>query len=158
MPTWLMKSEPSEYAIDDLARDGSSSWFGVRNYQARNYMRDSMRIGDNILFYHSTCDKVGIVGLAEVVSLSHADMTQFDPLSKYYDPRSTSDRPIWQCVDVGYREKFVSLLSISDIRQDPTLKDMKILQKGSRLSITPVTEAEYTHIVEVLRVRHENIS
>jgi predicted RNA-binding protein with PUA-like domain len=158
MSFWLMKSEPSEYSIDDLARDGSSSWFGVRNYQARNYMRDSMRIGDNILFYHSTCDRVGIVGLAEVVSLPHTDMTQFDLLSKYYDPRSTSDRPIWQCVDVGYRERFDILLSISDIRQDPLLSEMKILQKGSRLSITPVSEAEYIHVVEVLRIRQGGIS
>ena len=100
MQYWLMKSEPSEYSIDHLKRDGSSSWYGVRNYQARNSMRDSMDLGDRVLFYHSNTRVPGIAGLAEVVSLPHTDMTQFDPRDKHYDPKSTPEKPIWQCVDV----------------------------------------------------------
>lgn len=100
MQTWLMKSEPTEYSIDHLARDGRSSWFGVRNYQARNSMRDMMRIGDRALFYHSSCPVPGIYGLAEVVSLPHTDETQFIVGDKHYDPKSTREAPIWHCVDV----------------------------------------------------------
>lgn len=138
-----MKSEPTEYSIDHLKRDGSSSWFGVRNYQARNYMRDSMQVGDVVLFYHSNCKVPGIAGLAEVVSLPHPDMTQFVPGDKHYDPKSTHDHVIWQCVDVGFVEKFSDIISLADLRSHPDLSTMKILQKGNRLSITPVTDAEY---------------
>ena len=100
MSTWLMKSEPTEYSIDDLAHDGSSSWFGVRNYLARNYMRDQMQIGDRVFFYHSSCLVPGIYGLAAVVSLPHPDETQFIIRDKHYDPKSTREKPIWYCVDV----------------------------------------------------------
>lgn len=151
MATWLMKSEPTEYSIDHLQRDGSSSWYGVRNYQARNYMRDSMRIGDRVFFYHSNCKVPGIVGLAEVVSLPHPDMTQFIPGDKHYDPKSTHDKVIWQCVDVGFVEKFSDIVPLSMLRETPSLENMKILQKGNRLSITPVTEEEHTEIHRLSR-------
>ncbi len=138
-----MKSEPSEYSIDHLARDGSSSWFWVRNYLARNYMRDHMQVGDGVLFYHSSCAEVGIAGLARVCSLPHADETQFILWDKHYDLKSTREKPIWQCVDVEYVEKFPHILSISTLRSTPWLERMKILEKWNRLSITPVTDEEY---------------
>lgn len=143
-----MKSEPSEYSIDDLARDGQSSWFGVRNYQARNFMRE-MQLGDMILFYHSSCDKVWVAGLAEVVSLPHADESQFDPKGKYYDPKATRDTYLWDCVDVKFVKKFNEVISLADIRQNPSLTNMRILQKWNRLSITPVSEKEYETIVNM---------
>lgn len=146
-----MKSEPSEYSIDHLERDGASSWFGVRNYLARNYMRDFMQIGDGVLFYHSSCAEVGIAGLARVCSLPHADETQFIVWDKHYDPKSTREKPIWQCVDVEYVEKFPHILSIATLRATPGLEDMKILEKGNRLSITPVTQKEYTLILSLLQ-------
>lgn len=119
MSTWLMKSEPTEYSIDDLQRDGRSSWFGVRNYLARNYMRDQMKIGDRVLFYHSSCPVPGIYGIAEVVSLPHADVTQYDKESKYYDPKSTIERPRWYCVDIGYIAHADRILTIQDLRTIP---------------------------------------
>jgi predicted RNA-binding protein with PUA-like domain len=119
MQYWLMKSEPTEYSIDDLKRDGRSSWFGVRNYLARNYMRDQMQIGDRILFYHSSCETPGIAGIAEVVSSPHADMTQYDPQSKYYDPKATIENPRWYCVDVGYIAHLDRGLTIRELRDIP---------------------------------------
>ncbi len=151
MSTWLMKSEPSEYSIDDLVRDGSSSWYGVRNYLARNYMRDLMQVGDRVLFYHSSCAEVGIAGIARVCSTPHADETQFVSWGKYYDSKSTREKPIWQCVDVEYIEKFPRIISITELRSTPWLEGMKILQKGNRLSITPVTEEEYAIIARLVR-------
>lgn len=142
MAYWLMKSEPSEYSIDDLARDGVSSWFWVRNYQARNFMRDSIKEGDRVFFYHSSCDEVWIVWLAKVVGKPHPDETQFDVKSDYYDPKSSREKPIWICVDVEFLEKFPRVLTISLIRSTPWLETMRILAKGNRLSITPVTEEE----------------
>lgn len=150
MSSWLMKSEPTEYSIDHLQRDGSSSWFWVRNYQARNYMRDDMRIGDQVFFYHSSCPIPGIVGLAEVVSVAHSDETQFNMLDKHYDPKSSREKPIWQCVDVGFVAKFENILSITEIRSIPELSTMKTLQKGSRLSITPVTDSETEIILSII--------
>ena len=143
MNTWLMKSEPSEYSIDDLVRDGQSSWFGVRNYQARNYMRDSMRVGDRVLFYHSSCPVPGIYGIARVASEVHDDETQFIVWGKHYDPRSTRDRPLWQCVDVAYVSTLAEPLTLSRIRETPGLETMRLLQRGNRLSITPVSEEEW---------------
>lgn len=150
MSIWLMKSEPTEYSIDHLERDGSSSWFWVRNYQARNYMRDSMQIGDRVLFYHSNCKVPGIAWLARVVSLPHPDMTQFIPWDKHFDPKSTHDRVIWHCVDVGFIEKLVEPISLIDLRSNANLSTMKILQKGNRLSITPVTDEEYDTILSLI--------
>lgn len=153
MSSWLMKSEPTEYSIDHLARDGSSSWFWVRNYLARNYMRDLMQVGDRVFFYHSSCATPGIVGLAEVVSAAHPDETQFIVWDKHYDPKATRERPIWMCVDVGFVSKFDDILSITEIRTIPELATMKLLQKGSRLSITPVTDVESEVIMRIIESR-----
>lgn len=138
-----MKSEPTEYSIDSLARDGQSSWFGVRNYQARNYMRDDMRVGDRVLFYHSSCPVPGIYGIARVASQAHDDETQFIVWDKHYEPKSTRDRALWQCVDVAYVSTLSRPITLADIRATPGLEAMKLLQKGSRLSITPVSEEEW---------------
>jgi predicted RNA-binding protein with PUA-like domain len=119
MQYWLMKSEPSEYSIEHLARDGESSWFGVRNYLARNYMRDLMQVGDRVLFYHSSCPVPGVYGIAEVSSVPHADETQFILGDKHYDPKSTREKPIWQCVDVRYIETFPQPVSLTTIRSTP---------------------------------------
>ena len=144
-----MKSEPTEYSIDHLAHDGRSSWFGVRNYLARNYMRDQIQVGDQIFFYHSSCPIPGIVGIATVVSLAHPDETQFDPKSTYFDPKATREKPIWYCIDVGFIEKFERTLSITEIRTHETLKNMKILERGNRLSITPVSSIEADSILRI---------
>ncbi len=146
MRYWLMKSEPSEYSIDDLVRDGHTPWFGVRNYQARNFMRDQMQVGDGVLFYHSSCPEPGIAGLAEVASAPYPDATQFDPASKYYDPKATRQRPRWFHVDVRIRRK-TRLLSLAEMRSYPELAGMRVLAKGNRLSITPVTPEEWRFIL-----------
>lgn len=151
MRYWLMKSEPSEYGIDDLARDGSAPWFGVRNYQARNFMRDQMRVGDGVLFYHSSCPEPGIAGLAEVASAPYPDATQFDPNDKYYDPKATPDRPRWFHVDVRFRQK-TRLMPLAEIRSYPELAHMRILARGNRLSITPVDPDEWRFILARLGV------
>ncbi len=149
MRYWLMKSEPSEYSIDDLVRDGRVPWFGVRNYQARNFMRDEMRVGDGVLFYHSSCPEPGIAGLAEVATPAYPDASQFDPKDKYYDPRATPDNPRWYHVDVKLRKK-TRLMSLAEMRGYPELAGMRILARGNRLSITPVTAEEWRFILSKL--------
>jgi predicted RNA-binding protein with PUA-like domain len=148
---WLMKSEPDECSIDDaLAAPGATvPWTGVRNYQARNFMRDTMRIGDGVLFYHSSCPEPGIAGLARVASAPYADPTQFDPDSPYFDPASRREAPRWQLVDVQALRK-TRLLGLPALRADPALDGMLLLQRGSRLSITPVSEAHWQHITKRL--------
>lgn len=136
MKYWLMKSEPSEVSIDDALRLGAAPWFGVRNYQARNFMRDQMQIGDGVLFYHSSCDEPGIAGVAEVASTAYPDATQFDSKSYYFDPKSTVENPRWILVDVKAIRK-TRLLGLAEMRSNPDLASMVVLQKGSRLSITP---------------------
>ena len=150
MAYWLMKSEPDEFSIDDLfrAKSRSTAWFGVRNYQARNYMRDDMRLGDRALFYHSSCPEPGIAGIVEVSRLAYPDASQFDPKSPYYDPKSTRDAPRWVHVDVKLVRK-TRLIPLAEMRATPGLQDMVTLRKGNRLSITPVTPAEW-RIVEKL--------
>jgi predicted RNA-binding protein with PUA-like domain len=150
MNHWLMKSEPKDYSIDDLARDGSVPWYGVRNYQARNYMRDEMKLGDVVLFYHSSCPEPGIAGLAKVGKLAYPDETQFDPKSKYFDPKSTRENPRWVHVDVALEHK-TNLLSLTEIRALPALAEMRILQRGNRLSITPVSLDEWHFIKKLLK-------
>ena len=147
-----MKSEPSECSIDDLAKAPKQTvpWVGVRNYQARNFMRDDMRVGDGVLFYHSSCPEPGIAGLAEVCSGAYPDATQFDPASPYFDPKSPPDAPRWVHVDVRWRET-TRLLSLKEMRDAPELATMGVLQKGSRLSITPVTAAEWQAVLKRLR-------
>ena len=149
MNYWLMKSEPDEASILDLQRAGTLPWTGVRNYQARNFMRDDMRPGDGVLFYHSSCPEPGIAGLAEVCSLAYPDATQFDPASHYFDPKSKPEAPRWLHVDVRWRET-TRLLSLKEMREAPELASMGVLQRGSRLSITPVTPAEWQAVLKRL--------
>jgi predicted RNA-binding protein with PUA-like domain len=148
---WLMKSEPEEVSVDDLAQMPNQTvpWFGVRNYQARNFMRDAMNIGDGVLFYHSSCAQPGIVGLAEVASTPYPDATQFDSSSKYFDAKAKKSEPRWVLVDVKLRKK-TKLLSLQTLRATPSLNDMVLLQKGSRLSITPITEQQWRLINDLL--------
>jgi predicted RNA-binding protein with PUA-like domain len=149
MAYWLMKSEPEEASIDDLVRKKRLPWFGVRNYQARNYMRDQMQIGDGVLFYHSSCPQPGIAGLAEVASEAYPDETQFDPKSPYFDPKSTREEPRWVHVDVKIVRK-TALLSLVQMRAEPNLATMRVLERGNRLSITPVTPAEWKAVMKLL--------
>jgi predicted RNA-binding protein with PUA-like domain len=149
MSYWLMKSEPQEVSIDDALALPSVAWFGVRNYQARNFMRDSMRIGDGVLFYHSSCAEPGIVGLAEVSSTAYPDETQFDASSKYFDPKASRESPRWLLVDIKALRK-TRLLSLSEMRSCPMLEEMVVLKKGSRLSITPVTASEWKAVTDLL--------
>lgn len=149
MRYWLMKSEPSEYSIDDLARDGVVPWFGVRNYQARNFMRDQMRPGDLAFFYHSSCAEPGIAGICRVSKAAYPDATQFDPTSKYFDPKATPENPRWFNVEVSFVRK-TRLLPLSELRAHPELAHMRILQRGNRLSITPVDPREWAFIERLL--------
>ncbi len=149
MAYWLMKSEPDEVSIDDALSASSIAWFGVRNYQARNFMRDAMKLGDGVLFYHSSCAEPGIAGLAEVASSAYPDHTQFDPQSHYFDPKASQENPRWMMVDIRALRK-TRLLSLAELRTHEALSDMLVLQKGSRLSITPVTAAEWAVIMKLL--------
>jgi predicted RNA-binding protein with PUA-like domain len=151
MRYWLMKSEPDEASIDDLATAPAQTlpWTGVRNYQARNFMRDTMQVGDGVLFYHSSCPEPGIAGLAKVVSTAYPDPTQFDKKSPYFDPKSTQEIPRWMLVDVRFVKK-TPLISLAALREHTELADMRVLAKGNRLSITPVTEAEWRFITRRL--------
>jgi len=148
---WLMKSEPDECSIDDAlaAPQATVAWIGVRNYQARNFMRDAMRVGDGVLFYHSSCAEPGIAGLARVASEPYPDPSQFDPASPYFDPKSPPDAPRWLLRDVQALRK-TRLLSLAALRQHPGLADMKVLQRGNRLSITEVSEAEWATVCQWL--------
>lgn len=151
MRYWLMKSEPSDVSIDDLAArpDQTIDWYGVRNYQARNFMRDQMSVGDKVFFYHSSCPEPGIAGLAEVSQKAYPDRTQFDPAHKYHDPKATPENPRWFNVDVTLVKK-TRLLSIAELRNHPELATLRILQKGNRLSITPVDPREWEFILKLL--------
>ena len=151
MRYWLMKSEPSDVSIDDLAGMPNQTvpWYGVRNYQVRNFMRDQMRAGDAVLFYHSSCAEPGIAGLAEVASAAYPDDTQFDPQNKYYDPKATRESPRWFQVDVKLVKK-TRLLGIKELRSYGELANMRILQTGNRLSVTPLDPAEYAFILSKL--------
>ncbi len=151
MKYWLMKSEPGEVSIDDalVAPDHTVPWTGVRNYQARNFMRDAMQIGDGVFFYHSSCAEPGIAGLAEVASTPYPDPTQFDPQSKYFDAKATRENPRWMLVDVRAVKK-TRLIALSELRAQPVLADMQILKRGNRLSITPVAHAEWGCIIQHL--------
>jgi predicted RNA-binding protein with PUA-like domain len=150
MQYWLMKSEPDEFSIDDLvrARSQTTPWVGVRNYQARNFMRDDMRIGDRAFFYHSSCAEPGIAGIVEIARLAYPDETQFDPKSPYYDAKAARDAPRWLHVDVKLVRK-TKLVTLPMLRAARGLEDMVVLRRGNRLSITPVTPAEWK-IVEKL--------
>jgi len=149
MRYWLIKSEPSAYSIDDLKRDKKTAWTGVRNYQARNFMRDQMKPGDRAFYYHSNCDEPGIVGIAEVASTAYPDETQFDRKSKYYDETSTREAPRWMHVDFRFVKK-TPLVSLDELRRHKALAHMRVLARGNRLSITPVDPAEWEYILGLL--------
>lgn len=148
-----MKSEENEYGIDDLYRDKKVAWFGVRNYQARNFMRDKMRKGDSVLFYHSNGKPSGIVGVGKVISEPYPDETQFDKNSKYYFPKAIKEKPIWILVDIGFVKKYTTMLSINEMRNLSHLKNMMLLQPGSRLSITPVSKEDFEYIDTFLSIQ-----
>ncbi|WP_426661506.1 EVE domain-containing protein [Rhodanobacter aciditrophus] len=144
---WLMKSEPDAFSIDDLKRKKQEAWDGVRNYQARNYMRDGMRVGDKVFFYHSNCAEPGIVGIAAVATGAYPDPSQFDPKSKYFDPGSTRDNPRWMLVDVKFVKKLKRTITLKELQADAALDGMLLLRKGSRLSVQPVEAAHWEHIL-----------
>ena len=152
MRYWLMKSEPADVSIDDLATfpNQTVDWYGVRNYQARNFMRDQMQVGDGVLFYHSNCDQPGIAGIAEVSTLAYPDRLQFIKDHKYYDEKATQETPRWFKVDVKLVRK-TRLLSLKEMRENPVLENLKILQRGNRLSITPVDPRDWQTIMALLR-------
>lgn len=148
-----MKSEPDVFSIDDLmaAKNQTTYWDGVRNYQARNYMRDLMKVGDLVLFYHSNADPPAVAGIAEVSKLAYPDHTAFDPKDPHYDPKSKKESPTWYMVDVRFVEKFAKPIELGDLRQIQALKQMVLLQKGSRLSVQPVRAEEFACVVELGR-------
>ena len=151
---WLMKSEPSCFSIKDLKDqpDSTDHWDGVRNYQARNFMRDDMKPGDLVLFYHSNCEPPGVAGVAEIVREGYPDHTSWDENSDHFDPKSTPENPRWYMVDIKWKEDFGHLVPLKDIRERPELQDMKLIQKGQRLSVQPVTQTEFEVICDMGRV------
>ena len=151
MQHWLMKTEPDTFGIDDLARVKVEPWTGVRNYQARNFMRDEMKVGDRVLFYHSNATPPGVAGLAVVKRTGVVDATQFEPSSPYYDPGSKRDDPRWICVDVEFVEKLPRLIALDELRANPALDGMVLLQKGSRLSVQPVSAAHYKAVLAMAK-------
>lgn len=148
---WLVKSEPGTYSIDDLQRDGSTSWEGVRNYQARNLIRE-MQQGDPVLFYHSSASPTGVAGIAEITKTAYPDHLAWKKGNTYYDPRSTAEDPVWFMVDVGFVEKFPGIVSLDEIKATPELSDM-VLVKRSRLSVQPVEKAAFDRIVKLGRAK-----
>ena len=151
MNYWLVKSEASCYSIDDFKKDKKTEWTGIRNYQARNFMRDSMQVGDPVLFYHSSSEPNAVVGVAKVVKAAHPDVTALDKKDDHHDPKSTKENPIWYCVDLGFVEKFKIPLTLSQIKFRNELSDMMLVQTGSRLSVQPVSEKNFKKIVELAK-------
>ena len=149
MKYWLIKSEPDVYSIDDLKKDKKTHWDGVRNYQARNFMRDEMKKGDQVIYYHSNTEPPGAVGVCEVVKEGYLDFTAFDPDDKHFDPKSKKDNPTWIMVDVKFVQKFKNVVPLADIKENKKLQDMKLVQRGNRLSVMPVTKAEFNEIVKM---------
>lgn len=154
MAYWLMKCEPSAYSIDDLARDGSSSWEGVRNYQARNFMRDKMQPGDMALFYHSNAEPSGVAGVMKIVRAGYPDHFAFAAGHKYYDGRSTPDKPVWYMVDVAFVARFASILPLQQIKAEPRLNGIMVAQQGSRLSVQPLSEDHFKVICELAGLKN----
>jgi predicted RNA-binding protein with PUA-like domain len=151
MKYWLMKVEPGAYTIDQLARDGKTSWEGVRNYQARNFMRDEMKRGDRVLFYASNADPSGVTGVAEIVREAYPDPFALKKGHTYYDEKSTPDNPIWYSVDLGFVEKLPQIVPLDTLKETPGLENMVVTKKGSRLSIQPVTKSEFDIVVKLGR-------
>ena len=146
---WLMKSEPDAFSIDDLKKEKKSLWDGVRNYQARNFMMNDMKVGDEVLFYHSNAKPPGIIGLATISKNAVPDITAQDPKSKYYDAKASPEKPIWHCVEVKFKKKFNELISLDTLKDTKGLEDMLVIKKGQRLSIQPVTAKEYKIICKM---------
>lgn len=150
MKHWLFKTEPTSYSISDLQRDKKTLWTGIRNYQVRNFLRDEVKVGDRILIYHSSSDEIGVVGLAEVIKESIPDPTAFDKADSHFDPKSSKEKPTWFCCEIKFVKKFKNTLLLKEIKQHQELFEMKLLQKGSRLSVTPVTKSEYVYILKLV--------
>jgi len=147
MHYWLMKTEPAEFSIDDLARKKIEPWTGVRNYQARNFMRDGMQVGDGVLFYHSSCAEPGVAGIAEVATAAHPDPTQFDRKSDYYDAASKREEPRWFLVDVKFKRKLKRVIPLTELKSRPELEGFALVSRGNRLSVLPVTKAQWDFIL-----------
>jgi predicted RNA-binding protein with PUA-like domain len=147
---WLIKTEPTSYAIDDLQKDKKTAWTGIRNYQVRNLIRDTIAVGDMCLFYHSSADPTGVVGIAKVVSKPYADPTAYAKKDHHFDPKSTKENPIWYAVDVSFVKKFKQIITLGELKSGKELDGMLVRSKGSRLSIQPVSEKHYKYIVEKL--------
>ena len=149
MQYWLMKSEPDTYSIDDLQSFGLDHWDGIRNYQVRNFFRDQMQVGDQAFFYHSNCKEPGIVGTMEIVSKAYPDHTAFDPSEKYFDSKSDPENPRWLMVDVRYIKHLNRMITLAELRQQKQIADMKLLQRGNRLSVLPLSKMEWQYILEM---------
>lgn len=149
MNYWLMKSEPNEFSIDDLKQNKTEHWDGVRNYQARNMMRDQMKVGDQIFFYHSNCAEPGIVGIMKVCKTGYPDFTAFDPKDTHYDPKSDPDNPRWYMVDVCYGKKLKRAITLTELKEQARLKDMQLVKRGNRLSIMPVSKKQWDFILSL---------
>lgn len=148
MNCWLMKSEPDEFSIDDLARRKAEPWSGVRNYQARNYLRQ-MRVGDGVLFYHSSCAEPGVVGIASVATAAYPDPTQFDPKSDYFDAKATRMAPRWSLVDIKFKRKLKRTIALTELKERAELQGFALVRPGNRLSVLPVTAAQWDFILEL---------
>lgn len=148
---WLIKSEPDVFSLEDLKKESDSTthWDGVRNYQARNFMRDEMKLGDLILYYHSNCDKVGVVGIAKVVREGYPDHTAWESGSKHFDPKSTPENPCWIMVDIKWQQAFKHTVTLQEIKSTPELSDMRVVQRGQRLSVQPVEKKHFDKVVEM---------
>jgi len=146
---WLVKSEPSAYSIDDLMHDKITHWDGVRNYQARNYMRDEMKLGDKVLFYHSNAEPTAVVGVCEVAKEGYPDFSAFDPEDKHFDPKSKIDSPTWIMVDIKIIEKFIRPVALDEIKGNSKLQNMKLVQRGNRLSVMPIDKNEFNEIMKL---------
>lgn len=144
-----MKSEPDAYSIDDLERDGTEPWDGIRNYQARNMIRDDMKMGEQVLFYHSSCKVPAVVGIAKIASAAYPDPTQFDPRSKYYDEKSPEEDPRWLLVDIAFEKKLARPIPLSELKEHPGLADFRLVQRGNRLSIFPVSKEHYELVLSL---------
>jgi len=143
---WLMKSEPNSYSIDNLKKDHQTFWSGVRNYQARNFMRDAIKVGDKVLFYHSNAEPPGVVGIAKVCKPGYPDFTSWDPQNHHYDPKSTPQKPLWYMVDVEFVEKFPKIISLTELKDHPGLTGMLVLKRAMRLSVQPVSKEHFNLI------------
>lgn len=149
MAHWLMKSEPDAYSIDELERDEQEPWDGIRNYQARNMMRDKMKVGDDVFFYHSSCKVPAVVGLAKIASKAYPDPTQFDPEAKYYDPKSSPDNPRWMLVEVAFVRKTKRSITLKELKAHPGLSDFRLNMRGNRLSIFPVSKEHWDIVLSL---------